>query len=90
MSLFDFFSILVRESLAKCLNCGFGGKSRKAKNWQKWQLCYQCARELHPEEYENEKRHGTGYRYPKETAYADMMEVPIVSMLVAKTSKIHK
>jgi len=76
----------MRSPLAKCLNCGFSGRTRRAKNWKKWQMCYACAKELYPEEYENEKAHGTGYRYPKETRYADMMEVPIVKLLVAKNN----
>jgi len=78
--------------LAKCLNCGFSGRTRRAKNWKKWQLCYKCAKILYPEEYENENAHGTGYRYPKETKYADFltMDIPIVKLLVAKTTKSKK
>jgi len=72
--------------LAKCLNCGFSGRTRRAKNWKKWQLCYKCAKELYKAEYKNEKPHGTGYRYPKETHYGDLVstEIPIVNVQVAK------
>lgn len=32
--------------------------TQKRDNWENWQLCYKCARILHPEFYKNEKNHG--------------------------------
>jgi len=32
--------------------------TQKRENWEKWQLCYKCARILHPECYKNKKHHG--------------------------------
>ena len=31
---------------------------QKTDNWEKWQLCYKCARIIHPEFYKDEKKHG--------------------------------
>jgi len=51
--------------LATCLGhkegtgCTHRSRStQKRENWEKWQLCYTCARKLHPEFYENKKNHG--------------------------------
>jgi len=51
--------------LATCLGYRYGTgcthRSRctqKRENWEKWQLCYSCARTLHPEYYKNKKNHG--------------------------------
>ncbi len=32
--------------------------TQKRDNWELWQLCHKCARELHPEFYKNKKNHG--------------------------------
>lgn len=32
--------------------------TQKRENWVKWQLCYTCAKKLHPEFYKNKKNHG--------------------------------
>lgn len=42
--------------------------TQKRENWEKWQLCYSCARELHPEFYKNKKNHGV--RKVLETKYS--------------------
>jgi len=51
--------------MAQCLGHRFGTgclhRSRNTQmrdNWEKWQLCYRCARKLHPEFYKGEKNHG--------------------------------
>lgn len=53
------------ETLATCLgyregrNCSHRTRSpQKSDNWELWQLCYSCARKLHPEFYINKKNHG--------------------------------
>ncbi len=43
------------------LGTGCSHRSRstqKRENWEKWQLCYACARKLHPEYYADKKNHG--------------------------------
>lgn len=60
--------------MAKCLRCHKGGKSRRARNWQDWQLCYPCAKILHPKEYEDEgpcNPQGTGGRRGGVAQYND-------------------
>jgi len=32
--------------------------TQKRENWENWQLCYPCAKKLHPEFYKNKKHHG--------------------------------
>ena len=32
--------------------------TQKRENWENWQLCYNCARKLHPKYYANKKDHG--------------------------------
>ena len=32
--------------------------TQKRVNWEKWQLCHECARKLHPEFYKDKKNHG--------------------------------
>jgi len=65
--------------MAKCLRCGKGGKSRRARNWQDWQLCYPCAKILHPKEYEDEHPHGTGGRFMELADYNDFTTSNILS-----------
>lgn len=66
---YSFLKIMVtiqwRKNLATCLGYreGTGCKHRsrstqKRENWEIWQLCYRCARKLHPEYYANKKDHG--------------------------------
>ena len=33
-------------------------KTQNSHNWIEWQLCYNCARRVHPEFYEGKKHHG--------------------------------
>jgi len=65
--------------MAKCLRCHKGGKSRRARNWQDWQLCYPCAKILHPKEYANEHPHGTGGRGAEPATYNDFIVNNILS-----------
>jgi len=51
--------------MARCRNCLKTVKNPSAKNFQKHQLCYQCANKLHPKDYIKQKYHGVGYKYPK-------------------------
>ena len=51
--------------MATCLGhrngtgCSHRSRStQKRENWEKWQLCYACARKLHPEYYADKKNHG--------------------------------
>lgn len=45
------------------INCIQTTKSpQKRENWERWQLCINCARKLHPEFYKDKKLHG--YRKP--------------------------
>jgi len=32
--------------------------TQKRDNWENWQLCYECARKLHPKYYKDKKNHG--------------------------------
>ncbi len=32
--------------------------TQKRDNWELWQLCYKCARILHPQYYKEKKNHG--------------------------------
>lgn len=32
--------------------------TQKRENWENWQLCYKCARILHPDFYKGKKNHG--------------------------------
>ena len=55
------------KNLATCLGyrngTGCTNRSRSTQNqlnWEKWQLCYSCARKLHPEYYANKPNHGVG------------------------------
>ncbi len=32
--------------------------TQKRENWENWQLCFKCARKLHPEFYKDKKNHG--------------------------------
>ena len=32
--------------------------TQKRDNWELWQLCYECARKLHPNYYKDKKNHG--------------------------------
>jgi len=59
------------KNLATCLGHRFGTgcehRSRSTQmrdNWEKWQLCYKCARLLHPKYYEDKRHHGVK-TYPK-------------------------
>lgn len=77
--------------MAKCLNCGSGkgGRSRKSKNWRSWQLCYECAKELHPKEYENEHPHGIGGRGCAAAKHEDFLVVnPNQEVILKHTSFI--
>ena len=29
-------------------------------NWKEWQLCYRCAKKIHPKAYKDIPNHGTG------------------------------
>lgn len=55
--------------IARCQGYRQGTDCRKvtrtpyATNWKKWGLCFYCANILHPEEYENIPRRGTGGKY---------------------------
>ena len=51
--------------MATCLGHRFGTgchhrsrSTQKRVNWEKWQLCYHCAKILHPEFYKSIKHHG--------------------------------
>ena len=51
--------------MATCLGHRYGTEcyhrsrsTQKRDNWEKWQLCYKCARYLHPEYYKGKKNHG--------------------------------
>ncbi len=51
--------------MATCLGHRFGTgcyhrsrSTQKRTNWEQWQLCYRCARILHPEFYKDIKNHG--------------------------------
>ena len=51
--------------MATCLGHRFGTEcyhrsrsTQKRDNWELWQLCYKCARILHPEYYKDKKNHG--------------------------------
>lgn len=51
--------------MATCLGHRYGTgcmyrsrNTQKRDNWEKWQLCYKCARILHPEFYEKKHNHG--------------------------------
>ena len=53
------------ETLATCMGhregtgCYHRSRStQKRENWQNWQLCYKCARKLHPEYYKDKNNHG--------------------------------
>ena len=40
-------------------DCKHRSRNRQMReNWENWQLCYKCARILHPEFYEGKKNHG--------------------------------
>ena len=32
--------------------------TQRRDNWEKWQLCHECARKLHPDFYKDKKNHG--------------------------------
>lgn len=40
-------------------------------NWTKWQLCFGCARKLHPQFYKNTKNHGVRKARTMEQNYTD-------------------
>ena len=51
--------------MAQCLGhrqgtgCTHRSRSTQGRdNWQLWQLCYSCARKLHPQHYKGKKNHG--------------------------------
>lgn len=52
-------------------NCTTVSRIPSAHNWKEWQLCYPCARKLHPEYYAGKKEHGTGGTYLKAESYSD-------------------
>ena len=75
--------------LATCLGHRFGtgcthrSRSRQMRhNWNEWQLCYKCARKLHPEFYKNKKNHGVK-PFPSEEKYSkvpfNLAEMPSVN-----------
>ena len=56
--------------------------TQKRDNWELWQLCYRCARKLHPEYYKNKKDHGVR-PMARETQYSkipfNLAEMPSVN-----------
>ena len=65
------------QHLATCLGYRQGTGCRhisrstqRRENWENWQLCYECARILHPKYYKNKKNHGV--RKVKQTKYTDI------------------
>ena len=62
--------------MARCLGYRYGTgcqhrsrSTQRRENWEKWQLCYKCAKVLHPEYYKDKKDHGvrtvSGNQYSK-------------------------
>jgi len=58
--------------MAQCMGHRYGTgcyhRSRSTQmrdNWENWQLCYKCARLLHPKYYKDKKDHGVK-TFPKE------------------------
>ncbi len=75
--------------MATCLGYRFGTgchhrsrSTQKRDNWEFWQLCYRCARKLHPEYYKDKKDHGVR-PMPSETQYSkipfNLAEMPSVN-----------
>ena len=65
--------------MTKCLGYRFGTgcmhstlSTQKQENWDNWQLCYKCARKLHPEYYVGKNSHGV--RSTPETRIARIVE----------------
>ena len=63
--------------MAQCLGHRFGTgcyhRSRSTQmrdNWEKWQLCYKCARILHPKYYEGKNDHGVRTYKGSDTRYS--------------------
>jgi hypothetical protein len=53
---------------------------RDAINWGNWQLCYDCARILHPEYYKDKPHHGTGENKLNVRVYEDLVTIPMLSV----------
>ena len=53
--------------------------TQKRDNWEKFQLCFSCARKLHPEFYKGKKNHGV--RTVKENEHIEtpfcIVEMPV-------------
>ena len=47
-----------------------------AENWKMFQMCYGCAKKLHPEFYATKPDHGVGDNRLNARVYADMITVP--------------
>ena len=85
MFVFLFLVITHGENcLATCLGHRYGTgcyhrsrSTQKRDNWELWQLCYNCARKLHPEYYEDKKHHGVRKaREPENTIPFGIEEMP--------------
>jgi hypothetical protein len=48
------------NTVLRCKGCKKVYVNPQADNWSNWQLCYKCARVLHPEIYSTKLHHGTG------------------------------
>jgi hypothetical protein len=71
--------------ITRCLGHIFGtgcmktrGGSSDAPNWVKWQLCYECAKILQPEFYENKRNHGVGSNKMNVRMADDMTVMPMI------------
>ena len=63
--------------MATCLGHRYGTgchhrsrSTQKRDNWENWQLCYNCAKKLHPEFYKDKKDHGVR-KVPDNTQYSE-------------------
>ena len=72
--------------MATCLGHRYGTgcqhrsrSTQKRDNWELWQLCYRCARKLHPEYYKDKKDHGVRKMQDLNKKFTpfNLVEVPI-------------
>ena len=76
------------KNLATCLGHRYGTgcthrsrSTQKRDNWELWQLCYKCARKLHPEYYKGKKDHGVRTYQGADAKYSkvpfNLVEMPV-------------
>ena len=65
--------------------CTRASKYTTAMNWKLWQLCYGCARKLHPEAYEDQPNHGVGDNKLNVKVYSDLITMPMPVPVIMQT-----